>query len=491
MKVDIQHISSCKKTLRIEVPPEDVNAEFEKTYEEVRKSIGVPGFRKGRTPRNILKMRFDEYIKNEVFEKLIPSAFQKALEESDLAVVGKPDISPPLGDVLFTIGTELQDDLDNNVISVELQQEFGRNNASLSDKANVTVEDSGKIWLLADEKNRYRIVKGEDKINVYSGEIPIKENEPLIFDVTVDIMPNFDIPDLSSLEIDKGDVNVTKEEADQALEILRDQKASFVPIEGRNIQDGDYAILDIKLIYNNEMLEDNKDQLLQVKEDQLVPEFYQNLIGMGVGEEKSFSASFPEDYHTKELAGKEIVFHITLNKITEKRLPVLDDDFAKDQGEENLEKLGINLWNQLIEERRIEKRSNQKAALVAQLLEKTQFDVPEFLVTQQVTSLTQNIADKDKLTEENMLSFRNLALSMIKRNWILDAIAKNEHIEVNDEELEAEVERQATAKKRDPQKYMSQLRAINRLDSIRNALKEEKVFDMLIDKAYFKHGLIV
>ena len=84
MKVDIQDVSLDKKILKIEVPMEEVNEEFEKAYEEVRKNIEIPGFRKGRAPRNVLRMRFSDYVKKDVIENLVTSAYQKAIEDNKI-----------------------------------------------------------------------------------------------------------------------------------------------------------------------------------------------------------------------------------------------------------------------------------------------------------------------------------------------------------------------------------------------------------------------
>ena len=116
MKVDIQNISLDKKILKIEVPVEEVNEEFEKAYEEVRKNIEIPGFRKGRAPRNVLRMRFKEYVKKDVIENLVTSAYQKAIEDNNINVIGNPNIYPPIEQALFSVEIDFQSDLDNSTI---------------------------------------------------------------------------------------------------------------------------------------------------------------------------------------------------------------------------------------------------------------------------------------------------------------------------------------------------------------------------------------
>jgi trigger factor len=488
LKVDIQDVSSCKKTFRIEIPVEEVNEEFEKAYEEVRKNIEVPGFRKGRAPRNILRMRFGEYVKHEVIEKLVPSAYEKAVEDSKLVVIGLPDINPPAEEILFSIETDIQNDLDNEIIPEVLKEKFKEKDISIQDKVDFSVDETGKKWTLTEGKKKYLISKEDEKINVRTDQLDVKENEPFIFEAEVNIKPEINIPDYSLLEIVKGDVNVTKEDVDQFIEQLRDKRADFVPVEDRPIQAGDYAHFILKVSQEDKVIEESEDAVLEIKEGNLLPELFQNLIGMNIGEEKEVNITLPEDHSNKQLAGKETKFYLKLVKNTEKHLPNLDDDFAKDQGEESLEQLTAKVWNHLVESKRQQRKEETEGELISQLIEKTQFEISDSLIEDQTKRFTKG---QTNLTDENIASYRSLAERIIRRTWIIDAIAEREDINVSEEEVEAEVTAMANARDKDPQKYMSQLKAANRIEAIKDSLKEGKVFRMLMDKASEKKTLIV
>ena len=489
MKVDIQDVSSDKKILRIEIPMEDVNAEFEKAYEEVRKTIEVPGFRKGRAPRNVLRMRFGEYVKNDIIENLVPSAYQKAIEENNIDSIGTPDIYPPIDQALFSVEIDFQSDLDNTTIPDSLKQEFEKKDALISDKAIVSIEEAGKKWSLTDGKKKYIISKDNGKTTVLLDELSVKENEPFIFEVAVNVKPRIEIPDYTLLEIEKGDVNVAKEEVDEYIERMRENSAIFEPIEeDRPIQDGDCPTIDYSISHENKLLDNAKDATIEVKEDKLFPGFYPNLIGMKPGDEKDVIATIPEDFNNKDIAGKEVNLYIKVNKISKKILPNLDDDFAKDKGEENLERLTAKVWNFLVESKRKQQREIQEHDLMSQLIEKSQFEVSDSLVDEQAKALMRG---QQELSEEDIAAYNSMSARMIRRTWIIDEIAQREGISVSDEEVEAEVEAIAVARDKDPQKYMSQLKAANRLDRIVDSLKESKIFDFLIEKASTKKGLIV
>ena len=436
MNVDIQDVSSCKKTLKIEIPAEDVNAEFKKAYEEVRTTVPVPGFRRGRAPRSVLRMRFGDYVRGEVIEKLVPSAFEDAVKDAELEILRSldlEDISPPID------------------------------------------------------------------------EMTVKEGEPIGFEVTVDVKPEIVLPNLEQLEVDKREANVVQEDVDEYLQQLRDERASFVPIEDRPLQEGDFVTVDISATSDGESVGNlEAEQVLEVGRNMEIPELAEHLMGMKTDDEKDFSMSFPSDYQADNedgwqhdtLAGKEVNFHVNLYKIMEKHLPPLNDDFAKDLGEDDLQHLNAGIWSSLVESRKREQRDKQESDLMEQLLEKSEFEVPEFLVEDRAKILMrfsrqQPGASQDEPTEEELSQYRSSALSMVKRVWILDEIAKQEEVEVSDEETDAEVGRIAAALDRDPQKYRRLLEDTNRIESIESSIRESKLFDVLIEKASARRTLIV
>ncbi len=304
---------------------------------------------------------------------MIPSTVEKAIEENNLKVIGTPDIHPASDEILFSISSEFRDDLDNNIISVELQQEFENNKLQLSDSVTLTVEEKGRVWTVADDKNSYRIVADEEKLNVYSNQFNIDENKPLIFEADVDVKPKIEIPDLSELEVEKGDINVTKDEVDQALEELRIQKATLIPKEDRPLQDGDLGIFDVKITQGDLVLKDYKESEVRIKRENLLPEFYNNVLGMDINSEKEFNGSIPDNHEDKELAGKEVKFHVVLKKIMEMQLPELDDEFAKDLGEEDLNHLIIVKWNQLVEDKRYLQKKKQKRRYIRTIVTENKF----------------------------------------------------------------------------------------------------------------------
>ena len=432
MKVDIEDISSCKKLLKIEISSEDVNAEFEKAFEEVRTKAEIRGFRKGKAPRNVIKMRFKDYIRAEVIDNLIPPAFEKTAEEAELAILRPPN----------TAGN--------------MKPSFD--------------------------------------------EMSVNENEPISFEITVDVKPEIIVPDLEQLEVEKGDVNVSKEDVDAYLERLVDDRAEFTPVEDRPVQKGDYVTVDVSAKSGDEILIDEDEQTFEVGEKSIA-EVVEHILGMNTDDEKDFTVSFPEDHQSENMAGKEVNFHIKLIKIMEKHLPALDDDFAKDLGEDDLEHLTAKLWNQLVEGAREAQRSKQQEDLIAQLLEKSEFEVPEFMIKERADiemkvdmikagrSVPQAVESEPD--EQELEKYRSSATDDIRTVWLFDIIAESEEIEVSDEEIDEGVRELAQRVDRDPVKYRKLMEDTNRIDGLRASIWERKVFDAMIEKAATKRTLII
>lgn len=221
-----------------------------------------------------------------------------------------------------------------------------------------------------------------------------------------------------------------------------------------------------------------------------LPELDQALIGMSPGEEKDTTATLPEDFRNADYAGKEVNFHITLNRLYKRRLPELNDDFAKEKGSDDFEQYKAKSWNDLVETRRREKRESQEIELMTQLIANTDVDVPESVIKSRTDALMKGTEERE-IDEDKVNLFREFSERMIKREWIIDEIMKRENITLDDAEVDMEIARISASLDKDPEKYKVQLEAANRLDSLKSNLLIQKIYDFLIEKASIKKGLIV
>lgn len=336
-------------------------------------------------------------------------------------------------------------------------------------------------------------------------QIEIEEGKPVVFEATIDVQPDFILPNYEELVIDKTPVNVPRDEVEAYIRKLQAKHATYVPLEAnRPAQRGDSVRIDWECFVDNQPIKDGtkRDVDVEIGQGTLLPEIEEALIGMPIGSSKRIEVDFEQTAVNSKLAGKRAVFHLTLHALTEKQLPALDDEFAKDLEYEYYDQLYGAVWNNLVEERKNTIYQRQREEVLQQLIEKIEINPPESLIDRQVQLMTQNIqrqlrtegktpeqagVDLEKLPSE----LRGDAIRQIKQAWIFDTIAEEENIGVMDDELDIEIRRRAESQNRDPQKYASLLKANNRLEEFREQLRNEKIFTFLIQQASEKQSLII
>ncbi|MYG08395.1 trigger factor, partial [Candidatus Poribacteria bacterium] len=336
-------------------------------------------------------------------------------------------------------------------------------------------------------------------------ELRVKENQPLTFSATVDIRPNIDIPRYEELVTDKNPVDVPREDVDAYIKRLQAQSATYEPLDTeRPVAEKDCVRVDWECLIKQERVdaESRQDVDIELGIGALNEKLEQALIGMQIGETKSVAIDFPQEHPTPDLAGQSAQYNITLHAITQKHLPALDDEFAKDLGYENYSQLYGLIWNNLVEEETSLHVDKQKAELLAQLIEKIDIAIPEPLVDQYVQQTLQNVkqqlANEQRTPEDAGINMETLpdelrrdVIQQTKQSWIFDTIAEAEGIYVSDDELEYEVRRAAEQQNRDAQKYAALLKSNNRLEELRGQLQHEKIYQFLIHQASAKQSLII
>ena len=336
-------------------------------------------------------------------------------------------------------------------------------------------------------------------------ELQIKENEPLTFSATVDIQPDIDIPPYEELVTDKNPVNVPREDVDAYITRLQAQSATYEPLDSeRPVEEKDCVRIDWECLINGERIdaESRTDIDVELGVGGMHEKLEQAILGMQVAETKSVDIDFPQEHPNPDLAGKTAQYEITLHAITQKHLPPLDDEFAKDLGYENYSQLYGVIWNNMVEEETSTHVDKQKAELLAQLIEKIDITIPEPLIDQYVQQTLQNV--KQQLTREqrtpedagiNMETLpdelRRDVIQQTKQSWIFNTIAEEEGIYVSDDELEFEIRRVAEQQNRDAQRYADMLKSSNRLEDFRGQLQHEKIYQFLIHRASAKQSLII
>jgi len=325
-------------------------------------------------------------------------------------------------------------------------------------------------------------------------DLHIHDGEPLRFKASFEILPEIKVDGYKELRADKPVIEITDEEVAQALNQLREQHATYTAIEGRPLADGDFAqvALDGKPKAGEGQPVHMDDVLVEIGGKDTMSEFNENLRGAAAGEEKTFEVKYPEDSSDKRLAGQTFDYTVKVLSLKQKSLPELNDDFAKELGEfTSIEDVKKRIRENMEEEKRHTAEHEAKDKLVAELVKRNDFEVPEAMVDRQIdvrlerglrALAAQGMRAEDmKKMDLNRLRAgqRDQALQEVKASLLLDKIADLEEIKVGDEEIDHEIEALATQTKQTSEAVRARLTRDGALDRIRNRIRNEKTLNLL------------
>jgi trigger factor len=331
-------------------------------------------------------------------------------------------------------------------------------------------------------------------------DLHMHDGEPLRFKASFEILPEIQVEGYKELRADKPEITVAAEEIEQALNNVREQHATYATIENRPLAEGDFAqaSMDGKPKDGKDVADAKAnpvhmdDVLIEIGGKNTVPEFTQNLTGASAGDERAFDVSYPEDIPDKRLAGKTFVYKVKIHGIKQKSLPELNDDFAKELGEfSSLDQVRKQIRENMQAERQHDAEREAKDKLVAELVKRNEFEVPESLVDRQIDlrlerGLRALAAQGMKMEDLKKMDLprlragqRDQAVNDVKSSLLLERIADLEKIEVSDEEVNREIESLAQQSKQTSEAVRVRLTQDGGLDRIRNRIRSEKTLNFL------------
>ncbi len=327
-------------------------------------------------------------------------------------------------------------------------------------------------------------------------DLHIHDGEPLRFKASFEIMPEIVVEGYKELRTDHPDIVIKDEEVEEAVNSVREQHATYTSIEGRPLADGDYAqaSMDGKPKENDATAQPvHMDEvLIEIGGKNTVPEFTENLRGANAGDEREFEVSYPEDVADKRLAGKAFIYTVKIQAIKQKNLPELNDDFAKELGEfSSFDQVRKQIRDNMEAERKHDAERQAKDKLVAELVKRNDFEVPESLVDRQIDlrlerGLRALAAQGMKMEDLKKMDLprlrvgqRDQAVQDVKSSLLLERVADLEKIEAGEDELNHEIEALAKQTKQTPEAVRARLTQDGGLDRIRNRIRSEKTLDFL------------
>ena len=314
--------------------------------------------------------------------------------------------------------------------------------------------------------------------------------QPLKFEAVVEVRPEVEARDYKGIRIRRRRNAVDDSKVDQVLQQLREDSAVFMDLD-RPAARGDVALVDsTRLDANGRRMPGTraKNRRIELGAPGVLPDLENGLLGAVAGQERTIEIAYPADYPAEELAGKSARYVVSVRKIQEKKLRDLDDNLAKEVfGLPTLEELRSRVRLNLEGEERVRVQREVDAAVSAELIGRNVFELPAGLVQRTLERVIEEAVEGRQVPEDLRKQleerYRPGVEHSLKREVLLDAVARQEQIEVGDEEVAQEIQRMAQSDPRQAARVRARYQSAERREALRDSLRERKALDWLIDAA--------
>ncbi|MFK5936948.1 MAG: trigger factor [Sulfurimonas sp.] len=427
MEIKSNKIDSANAEISATISMDEVNANLEKIAKQLAKTANVQGFRKGKVPVSIVKKQYGQKLVEDAESESLRDVLAKGLEELNIAnenLIGEPNIS--------------------------------------------------------------KFDKSDDKIEVV---VKVAMRPTIELSSTESFVPDFKKPEVSAKDVDAR------------INELAAQQAPLIDIKiNRMMEKGDTAVIDFEGFVDGVAFEGGKAEgfALEIGSAQFIPGFEDQLIGVKRDEEVEINVTFPAEYQAKNLAGKDAVFKVKVNQVQVKEEAEINDELAKKMlpGDESADvaKLKEQIQAQM-ENEALGKLYNEdlKPALLSKLVSETTFDLPEFVVDQEIDMAVNKKAgtmsedeikelreNADKLTELRE-TFREEAQESVRATFIIDALAQEKGIKIEEQEVMQTIYYEAMQTGQDPQKAYEQYKEAGYIPAIQMSMVEDRVLSSLLN----------
>lgn len=423
MKVTLEKEQENVVKLDITIPAKDAVEAYNKAVSTISKYVNIDGFRKGKAPRAVVERHVGtERIKQEAIENLMPKAINQAVVDNNLDLIAQPYIT----NYNFNIGEDL----------------------------TVTAK--------------------------------------------AELRPEVTLGQYKGLTLEVKDSPVEEDAMQKSIDRLLEQHSTQETVIDRPTKDTDIAVIDFDGTANGEKIQggDAKNYPLDLAHSNFIPGFAEQLVGKNLNDEFDIKVTFPEDYHDEKLKGQPATFKIKINEIKEKKLPELNDEFAQKVGSfKTVDELKADIQNYLNSQRERTNKMNAENEVFKAVIDGAKVDIPQSMIDREANSLkqeyTQRLAAQGinwealvKAQGEDQL-LKNLsedALVRIKNSLVIDKIAKDENIKLEQKDLEAKFAQLGAAYGLQPQDLIKQLgQNPELLASISQQAMNDKVKDFLME----------
>ncbi|MBK8270317.1 MAG: trigger factor [Planctomycetes bacterium] len=443
--VRIDDAGVLRKTITVTVPRDDLQIELDKEYKELLTESTVPGFRKGRAPRRLIEKRFGRDVSDQVQTRIVSNAYLAAIDREDVKVLGDPLVW-----------------------------------VNVKDKAGVEKEQ------LVDMQRALGLLK-------------IPDEGDFSFRCEVEIKPEFDLPELEGIAIEKPILTISDDDVTTQIDRIRARRGSYAPApEGDAVVADDFLICDLKMFIDGNEVKSVENARFaaraQMVEGAVVSDFGEKLTGAKVGESRTVEGELPDDHEVADWRGKKAKFELKVHEIKRLALPELDKSFLESMGFDKIEE--FRTWVRTGMESQLEQEVNRgmQEQVRRYLLESSKFDVPEGLSSKQAERIAmrrrvelqrQGVPDEEieKHADEMMTGAREQAATELKLFFILDKVAEKWEIDVNEEEMNAQIQAIAQSYNKRFDRVRDELAQNNGLTMLYLEIRDEKCIAKMLEVA--------
>jgi trigger factor len=322
-------------------------------------------------------------------------------------------------------------------------------------------------------------------------KLDFTEGQPLKFRAVFEVLPEFEVSNYKELDIEMPTMDLTDADVDKTLEEMRQRAAAFAPVEGRPAENDDYVQLKINGTSEGAEPVQADSVLCHIGAEETMEPFNENLRGANIGDHKEFDVTYPADYPDAKLSGKTYHYNVEVLGVKNKKLPDLNDEFAKDVSDATtLDELKKKVHESLEHERDHKRKEMLREKVLAALIKTHDFPVPESLVQHQMDvrleRFVRQLASQGidpRAVNFDWASLRSRqqerAADDVKAELIVDRIATAENIDISDEELNHELEHAATHSGESAAAIHARLTKQGTLDRMKSKLRSDKTLDWL------------
>lgn len=423
--VEVEDAGPAAKKVKVTVPRDRIDAYSQQQMGNIRSEAALPGFRKGKAPRHLIEKRFGKALRDQVQGDLLRESYQQALERNSLAVIGEPEFE---------------------------------------DAENLKLPDEGDFT----------------------------------YSFTVELQPEFEVPSVQGLAVRKPKIEINDEHVRQARQNLCEQQGSLMPVEDRGAQEKDYLIADVVLKEGDEQIAKQNDAQLVARAGRIsgieVPDFADRVAGMKPDEERTIEVKSPDDHPNEKIRGKDLQIIIKLKDLKALEPAEIDEPFLESLGFTTEQELLEALREQMVERVDADIKQSMRKQVRDHLVANTQFEVPKRLAERQagrvINRRAMDLVMRGMPREQVSASLEQIkqgadaeAARELKIFFILQKVAEEKNIDVDERELNGQVAMMAINQGQRPEALRERMQKDGTMANLYTQMREQKTLDALIEEA--------